>query len=194
VSDAPQGPGWWQASDGKWYAPEQASGGQAMAGGSPGAPAAGGSAFGELADFGTRAIGLVIDIGVVIAVAIVGFVISAIFGAVADVLGLLIGLVFYLVYLGLWFYYGYLVGTKGASPGMAVMGLKCVNEQTGQTIGAGPGIIRGLAHILDNIICYIGWFFPLWDAKRQTLADKVMKTVVLSGQPKAQFGPDLFKP
>jgi hypothetical protein len=23
MSDAPQGPGWWQASDGKWYAPEQ---------------------------------------------------------------------------------------------------------------------------------------------------------------------------
>jgi hypothetical protein len=24
-ADAPQGTGWWQASDGKWYAPEQAS-------------------------------------------------------------------------------------------------------------------------------------------------------------------------
>lgn len=24
MSDAPQGPGWWQASDGKWYPPEQA--------------------------------------------------------------------------------------------------------------------------------------------------------------------------
>jgi len=24
VSDAPQGPGWWQASDGKWYPPETA--------------------------------------------------------------------------------------------------------------------------------------------------------------------------
>jgi hypothetical protein len=23
VSDVPQGPGWWQASDGKWYSPEQ---------------------------------------------------------------------------------------------------------------------------------------------------------------------------
>ena len=26
MSDAPSGPGWWQASDGKWYPPEQASG------------------------------------------------------------------------------------------------------------------------------------------------------------------------
>jgi len=28
VSDASQGPGWWQASDGKWYPPEAAPGGQ----------------------------------------------------------------------------------------------------------------------------------------------------------------------
>ncbi|MEJ5255892.1 MAG: hypothetical protein WHS89_11120 [Acidimicrobiales bacterium] len=28
MSDTPQGPGWWQASDGKWYPPEQAPGAQ----------------------------------------------------------------------------------------------------------------------------------------------------------------------
>jgi hypothetical protein len=38
VSDASQGPGWWQASDGKWYPPEQAPGYQP-----PGAPAGGGA-------------------------------------------------------------------------------------------------------------------------------------------------------
>lgn len=27
-ADTPQGPGWWQASDGKWYAPEQVSASQ----------------------------------------------------------------------------------------------------------------------------------------------------------------------
>jgi uncharacterized membrane protein len=44
VSDASQGPGWWQASDGKWYPPEQAPGYQpadaAGGGGGGGAPAA----------------------------------------------------------------------------------------------------------------------------------------------------------
>jgi len=42
MSDAPQGPGWWQASDGKWYPPEQQP--AAPAGGPPpayGAPGAG---------------------------------------------------------------------------------------------------------------------------------------------------------
>jgi hypothetical protein len=39
VSDTPQGPGWWQASDGKWYPPEQApGGGQPVPGGGGGAP------------------------------------------------------------------------------------------------------------------------------------------------------------
>jgi hypothetical protein len=41
MSDTSQGPGWWQASDGKWYPPESAS--------TP-APAAGGSPQGNLAD------------------------------------------------------------------------------------------------------------------------------------------------
>ena len=37
--------------------------------------------------------------------------------------------------------------------------------------------MRQLAHIVDAIICYIGFLFPLWDDKRQTLADKIMTTV-----------------
>ena len=39
VSDSPQGPGWWQASDGKWYPPEQAPGGGAGATGGGGVAA-----------------------------------------------------------------------------------------------------------------------------------------------------------
>lgn len=39
MSDSPQGPGWWQASDGKWYAPEQAPGAGAGGGGGGGVAA-----------------------------------------------------------------------------------------------------------------------------------------------------------
>jgi hypothetical protein len=38
VSDTPQGPGWWQASDGKWYPPEQAPGATPAPSGGGGAP------------------------------------------------------------------------------------------------------------------------------------------------------------
>jgi len=203
MSDASQGPGWWQASDGKWYPPEQAPSYQApIPQPTMGQPGPGGAAmttpgvspYGPLAEWSQRAVGFLIDIGIVIAVGIVGFIITAIVGVISNTLAALVGLVFYLIYSFLFLYFGYLVGVKGRSPGMALTGLTCVSEETGQVIGGGMGIVRSIAHIIDSFICYVGWFFPLWDAKRQTIADKVIKTYVLSGQPKAQFGPDIFKP
>ena len=204
MSDAPQGEGWWQASDGKWYPPEQAPGTPqpqaAMPAQGYGQPAPGAaetpgmSQWGPLADWGTRAIAYVIDVAFVIVLGIVGFIISFAFAIVSDVLGALVGLLFYIVYAGAFLYFGFLVGAKGRSPGMAIMGLRCVGEETGQLIGGGTGVIRTIAHIIASIVCYVGWFFPLWDAKRQTLADKVMKTVVLTDQPKETFSVDLFKP
>jgi uncharacterized RDD family membrane protein YckC len=75
--------------------------------------------------------------------------------------------------------YGYRQGTTGSSLGKSVMKVKVVSEVTGQPLGFGMSIVRQLAHFVDAIICYIGFLFPLWDAKRQTLADKIMTTVVL---------------
>lgn len=75
--------------------------------------------------------------------------------------------------------YGYKQGTTGSSIGKSIMKFKVVSEKTGQPIGFGLSIVRQLAHIVDAIICYIGYLFPLWDAKRQTLADKIMTTVCL---------------
>ena len=72
-----------------------------------------------------------------------------------------------------------MAGGAGSSIGKGVMKFKVVSEQTGQPIGFGMSIVRQLAHFLDSVICYIGYLFPLWDAKRQTIADKVMKTVCL---------------
>lgn len=74
---------------------------------------------------------------------------------------------------------GYRQGTTGSSLGKTVMNIKVVSETTGQPIGFGLSVVRDLAHLVDAIICFIGFLFPLWDAKRQTLADKIMTTVVL---------------
>ena len=75
--------------------------------------------------------------------------------------------------------YGYRQGTTGSSIGKSIMKFKVVSEKTGQPIGFGMSIARQIAHIVDAIICYIGFLFPLWDPKRQTLADKIMTTVCL---------------
>jgi len=72
-----------------------------------------------------------------------------------------------------------------------MMGLKVVNQQ-GELIGSGAGIGRKFAHILDGIVCGLGWLLPLVDSKRQTLADKVMTTYVVSGLEKKPFAVDLW--
>ena len=41
---------------------------------------------------------------------------------------------------------------------------------------AGAGIGRWFAHIVDSLVCYIGWLMPLWDSERQTIADKLVGT------------------
>ena len=79
---------------------------------------------------------------------------------------------------GIW-NYGYRQGTTGSSIGKSVMKFKVVSETTGQPIGFGMSIARQLAHFVDSIICGVGYLFPMWDAKRQTLADKIMTTVCL---------------
>lgn len=72
-------------------------------------------------------------------------------------------------------------GKTGQSWGKKALGIRLVGEVSGEPIGAGKAFLRDLAHIIDGIICYVGFLFPLWDSKRQTLADKIVKTVVVKG-------------
>jgi uncharacterized RDD family membrane protein YckC len=73
--------------------------------------------------------------------------------------------------------YGYKQGTTGSSIGKSILKFKVVSETTGQPLGFGMSVVRQLAHFVDGLICGIGYLFPLWDAKRQTLADKIMTTI-----------------
>lgn len=99
-----------------------------------------------------------------------------------------IGLIFYLlgaiVSFCLTLYNRWILGGgTGQSWGRKALSIRLVSEQTGQPIGAGAAFLRDLCHFLDTLICYIGWLFPLWDAKSQTLADKIMSTIVVTGGP-----------
>jgi uncharacterized RDD family membrane protein YckC len=73
----------------------------------------------------------------------------------------------------------YQAGTTGQSLGKKVLNLRLVSEETGQPIGMLMAFVRDICHIIDAVICYVGFLFPLWDAKRQTIADKIVKTVVI---------------
>ena len=92
------------------------------------------------------------------------------------VIALLIGALYALV-IGLWNLYKQ--GTTGQSVGKGVLHIRVIREQDGQVLGFGGAFVRALAHILDSLPCYIGYFAPLWDAKNQTFADKIVHTVVV---------------
>jgi uncharacterized RDD family membrane protein YckC len=93
----------------------------------------------------------------------------------------LVTFLLYLVSLGIWVYNrAIMMGRTGQSWGKQVLNLRLVRMADGQPMGGGMCFLRDLAHILDALPCYIGFLFPIWDARRQTFADKIVSTVVLS--------------
>ena len=84
-----------------------------------------------------------------------------------------------LVLIAVYFFWNfcYRQGKTGQSIGKSVLKFTVINERTWQPIGFWRSFLRQIAHYVDQLICYIGYLFPLWDDKRQTLADKIMSTV-----------------
>jgi uncharacterized RDD family membrane protein YckC len=92
----------------------------------------------------------------------------------------IVTLLFALASIGWWIYNRcFQAGRTGQSLGKRALHLRLLSERTGEPIGAGMAFARDICHILDSLACYIGWLFPLWDAKRQTFADKIVSTVVI---------------
>lgn len=132
-----------------------------------------------LADWGKRALAALIDWGIAVGAYIVIFIVGLIAHAIASGLGTLVFLVGYLAMTFYGFWLGYLNGQPGQTIGKRTVGIKVVSVRDGNPIGGGLGIVRAIAHVVDSLICFIGYLFPLWDPKRQTLADKIMSTVVI---------------
>ncbi|WP_322942148.1 RDD family protein [Actinacidiphila yeochonensis] len=75
--------------------------------------------------------------------------------------------------------FAYLEGTKGQTPGKMAVGTRTLREADGQLLGFGRALGRRLLHVLDGLACLLGYLWPLWDAKRQTFADKIVSSVVI---------------
>lgn len=143
--------------------------GQAPGYGTPAASPFGQPGGPQLADWGLRAQSALVDwLGPSILANIVGLVVS-------NALGNLLSL----VALGWALYNAYLQGQTGQSYGKKWAGTRLLREQDGQVIGGGLGIGRYFVHILDALPCFVGFLWPLWDSKKQTFADKILKTVVV---------------
>ena len=130
-------------------------------------PAANPAAY---ANWGQRVAGYLIDYVPIIVFELIGIISR----------NAIIYLLFILASIGWWIYNRvFQAGRTGQSLGKKTMHLRLLSEKTGEPIGAGMAFARDICHILDSLACYIGWLFPIWDAKRQTFADKIVSTVVI---------------
>ena len=86
--------------------------------------------------------------------------------------------------------FGYRQGTRGSSLGKSIARIRIVGEVTGRPIGFARSVVRQLVHAVDLLCCGIGYLLPLVDAKRQTLADKLMSTVCVPNGRSAESSPD----
>ena len=82
---------------------------------------------------------------------------------------------------------------RGQTVGMGAVGVRAVRDSTHERLGYPRALIRALAEsVLRSfellspfliLIWFLDFLYPLWDKKRQTLHDKVGRSVVLRGQP-----------
>jgi uncharacterized RDD family membrane protein YckC len=213
MSDVPQGPAWWMASDNKWYPPESHPGYQA-----PPPPPAGASPYSypgtapsfppsygwsgpvtagpALANYGERLGGWIIDWIILLAVSVPISLLTHSFhyshvvnnlngsyetnfhwGMPGALLSPLIVVVYGTLMCG---------SARGQTVGMMVAKTRAVKLSTGGPIGYGAALGRALFEELMAALLFFPWvldiLFPLWDAKKQTLHDKVSGTIVVKAE------------
>ena len=83
-----------------------------------------------------------------------------------------------------WWNQGWRQGVTGQSWGKQARRIRLVSERDGEPIGGGLGLARFLIRALISGVVGVYWLitvlWPLWDDKRQTLEDKMLKTLVVS--------------
>ncbi|MFN0028318.1 MAG: RDD family protein [Acidimicrobiales bacterium] len=140
------------------------------------------------AEWGRRAGAYLIDWGIGVAILVVGFILGAIIGGVGgDAGGVIALLTFIVTYGGV---IGFSIwnqwirqGKTGQTIGKSKVGLKLVNDETGQPPGIGGAIVRYLvASVLSSVTCgifgVVDVLSPLWDPRNQRLTDKWLKLMV----------------
>jgi len=70
----------------------------------------------------------------------------------------------------------------GWSLGRALFGI-AVRKPDGSPVGLARLVGRDLAHLVDTAALFIGWLWPLWDRRRRTFADLLLRTEVLKVDP-----------
>jgi uncharacterized RDD family membrane protein YckC len=146
----------------------------------PPPPPASSAAFGS---WGARVVAAIIDW---LPTAVVYFVFALLFGnntagagAVSTNLSGPPALLFFLIAIG-WLVYnwGLKQGRTGKTFGKGVMNIAVFKAGTTEPLGTGLSIGRYFVHIIDEIPCFLGFLWPLWDAENRTFTDMILNTRV----------------
>lgn len=73
-------------------------------------------------------------------------------------------------------------GRTGQTRGKRRLDIRLVRERDGHSVGAALSLVRAVLHLLDTLLLLLGWLRPLWNRKRQTIADSLARTVVVKGR------------
>ena len=206
MSNVPQGPGWWMASDQKWYPPESHPGYRppppnfAASGSYPGGESfypnlSSQSAGPPLAGYGARLGGWLIDWLILLVICGVISALTHSFhyshvatnfnGFSSDNRSFRLGMPGALLSPLIVVVYGTLMcgSSRAQTLGMMVARTKAVKVSSGAPIGHAAALGRALFEWFLAAIFLLPWvldvLFPLWDPKKQTLHDKVSGTIVI---------------
>jgi len=80
----------------------------------------------------------------------------------------------------------------GWSLGRAFTGIEVVRAQSDAAVGPVRLLLRDLAHLLDTVPAFLGWFWPLRDRRGRTFADLLARTEVRPA-PTRETVPDIAK-
>jgi uncharacterized RDD family membrane protein YckC len=120
----------------------------------------------EYGGFGRRLGGYLID---VVIVGVIGGIVALIVSPNASsVLGLLIGLAYFV---GL--------NANGGTLGKRVVGLRLEDAETGEDIGYPRALIRYIVAIASALVIFLGYLWCIWDSRNQTWHDKAAGSVVV---------------
>ena len=183
MSDYSQAPGWYHAEGDPpgtqryWDGSAWQGGPQPTQQAATGFPQAESAALGGrvVAAPGKRFVAFLIDWGIGLGIYIVGFILIAVFGAIADALGALMFLITLLAVLGYWVYnLLYLQGTTGQSIGKKQQGITLLRSDNYQPVGAGMAFVRNLLQSIFAIPCYLDHWWILVDENNLRLSDQVL--------------------
>lgn len=65
------------------------------------------------------------------------------------------------------------------TPGKRLLGLKVLDEETGNNLTVNQAILRYLGYIASSIVFCLGFIWIAFDSKKQGWHDKIAKTVVV---------------